>query len=153
MSPELLGGLLGLAGGVLSGALAAYAAIYVYRSQNAGLEKDEIRKRKVEIIFKLLGSRYVLSANYNASAEDVQVFNTAIALFTIYFSDNKEIMRRYDAFLQDQSNTDKLVELLREAAKSANLDLVDSSIRRVLTVPSRTSPIVLQVLPIETKTK
>ncbi|MGE0751350.1 MAG: hypothetical protein AB7K64_12285 [Variibacter sp.] len=147
MTPELTGGLLGLIGGLISGALAALAAVYIHRSQNAALEKDEIRKRKVEVIFKLLGSRYVLSESYSASAQDVHSFNTAIALFTVYFSDNKEIMRRYDAFMQDKSNTDKLVELLREAAKEADLDLLDSSVRRVLTVKTQAPTFVIQTAP------
>jgi hypothetical protein len=151
MSSEFTSGLLGFLGGLFSGALAAYATIYVYRSQNAALEKDEIRKRKVEVIFKLLGSRYVLATSYNASPIDVHVFNTAMSLFTVYFSDNKEIMRRYDSFMQDKSNDDKLVELLREAAKSADLDLVDSSIRSVLTVQSRLPGIVIQTSSPEEK--
>jgi hypothetical protein len=152
MSPELMGAISGLAGGLLSGAIAGYATLYVQRVQNAGLERDEIRKRKVDIIFKLLGSRYVLMDNYSPSSEEVMQFNTAMSLFTIYFADSKEIMHRYDAFMQDKSNNDKLVELLRVAAKSADLDLMDSSIRRVLAVPARSLPnIVIQTVPTEKK--
>lgn len=151
MSPELAGGLLGAVGGLFSGALAAFATIYVYRRQSASLERDEIRKRKVEVIFRLLGSRYVLSEKYNASPQDVQAFNTAMALFTVYFSDNKEIMRRYDSFMQDKTSNDKLVELLIEAAKSADLDLMDSNIRRVLTVNASMPNIVIQATPADKK--
>ena len=145
MDSQLLSALLGMLGGIISGAIAAYAVIRVYRVQNANLEGDELRRKKVEIIYQLIGSRYVLSENYFATAQDVLVFNTAMALFTTYFSDNKEIMRRYDAFRSDPKNTDKLVELLREAGKSAGLDLLDSTIKDVLTVQPRGIP--LRMIP------
>jgi hypothetical protein len=137
MGPEFIGGLLGFVGGIISGVIAAYATIHVDRFRNANLENDELRKRKVEIIYRLLGSRYVLSEGYEASSDEVRVFNTALALFTVYFADNKEIMRRYDAYLASPKDTDKLIELLREAGKSAGLDLFDSNIKRVLTVRAK----------------
>ncbi|HWL30518.1 MAG TPA: hypothetical protein VNQ50_00140 [Xanthobacteraceae bacterium] len=146
MNPEHLGAILGFIGGIFSGGLTAFTTIYIYRKQNKNLEIDQIRKGKVEIIYQLLGSRYVLAEHYGASAIDVHAFNTAMALFTVYFSGNKEIMRRYDAFRIDSKNTEKLIELLKEAAKEVGLDLFDSHIKQILTVNSRPA-VTIQAAP------
>jgi hypothetical protein len=118
MSPELIGGLLGLIGGLLSGGLAAWASLHVQRQQSAGLENDEVRRRKIEIIFQLLGSRYVLTNNYLASSREVQVFNTAMALFSIYFSEH-EVRAAYDKFRT--YNTD---EILLTCSRSPRSELI-----------------------------
>lgn len=133
---EIATALLGLIGGLVGGAVSAWASIYVRRSADKSLESDEIRKRKVEIIYQLLGSRYVLSEGYRPSAVDVKVFNTAMSLFSVYFANDREVMSAYDRLLNDKSDGN-IIAMLMTAAKTAKLDLLDTHLKRVLTVPAK----------------
>jgi hypothetical protein len=102
MDPQIAAAILGLLGGVVGGAIAAWAAFRLQRKASQNLEKDEVRKRRVEIIYNLLGSRYVLNDSYDASSEEVQVFNTAMALFSVYFANDREVSEAYDKFLNSK---------------------------------------------------
>ena len=128
--------------GVIIGALSATVPLYVYRQTDKRLEADEIRKRKVGIVLQLLGSRYVLNPEYAASSEEAMVFNTAMALFTVYFSNDRDVMKAYDSFLHSKTDAN-LVSLLRIAAKSADLDPLDSTLSRVVTVKASIGPIIV----------
>jgi hypothetical protein len=141
MSAEVVGGIFGLVGGLLGGCIAAWAAIYINRRQNAGLESDEIRRRKIDIIFQLLGSRYVLVKEYKAGSSEVQVFNTAMALFSIYFSET-DVRAAYDKFLTHKTD-ENLIDMLKVAAQRTGLDLLDSNVQRVMTVQPQIFPLVL----------
>lgn len=129
---------------VLISLWALYESRIARKTSDQNLEKDEIRRRKVEIIYALLGSRYVLSDAYQPSANEVKVFNTSMALFTVFFAHNPEVVRAYDTF-QTIKTDENLVRLLHTAAKSQGLELLDSSIKTVLTV--KAAPAVVVSLP------
>jgi hypothetical protein len=133
MDPQILGGLLAFFGGVVATLITTGATLYAHRSSDRALERDEIRKRKVEIIYQLLGSRYILVENYRASSEEVRIFNTAMALFSVYFEKDREASVAYDRFITSKSD-DNLTHMLSMAAKAAKLDLLDSRLKRVVTV-------------------
>lgn len=117
--------------------LVAFLTTYVtqrnYRQQDKNLERDELRRRKVEIIYRLLGSRYVLVESYQASSTEVQVFNTAIAQFPVFFGEEMKVIEAYDNFRSDKSDAN-LIKLLQLAASVVKLELPDSSLANVLTV-------------------
>ena len=117
MNAEFLNAIFGLLGGVIGGGITAWATFRIQKQSNAGLEKDEVRRKKVEIIYNLLGARYVLTEQYNASSAEVQVFNTAIALFSVYFHE-EDIKKKYDKFITHKSD-ENLIEMLKAAAKVA----------------------------------
>jgi len=80
-----------------------------------------------------------LGSRYHPTERDVFVFNTALSLFTVYFANDKELMRSYDTFKAEQSDAN-LVSLLRTAAKKANLDLFDTQIKEVMSVSPQFLP-------------
>jgi hypothetical protein len=137
MDQQLVNALIGFGGAILGSAITVGAMIVLQRKANRSIELDEIRKRKVEIIYQLLGSRYVLSENYQATETDVKAFNTAMALFSIYFAKHPKVMTAYDKVLNSKSD-DNIVEMLRAAAETANLELLDTHIKRVMTVSPKT---------------
>jgi hypothetical protein len=124
---NLLSGFLG----AVIGSLTTLLGIWL---QSRSLEVDEIRRRKVDIIFRLLSSRYVLSTNYPASSAEVQVFNTALAGYSAYFAKDKDAVAAFDQFVSDKSDAN-LWRMLQVAAKAADLDLLTSNVRQVVTVP------------------
>lgn len=134
---QLLAALLGLLGGVFGGVPTVWAMLRIERKADATLEIDEVRKLKVGIIYDLLGSRYVLNSEYAASSNEVQVFNTAMALFSVYFANDREVAKAYDRFLNDRSNQN-LFDMLKLAARHADLDLLDTQIAKVMSVNPRT---------------
>lgn len=125
--------LLAFFGGVLSTLATTWATLYTHRSSDRALERDEIRRRRVEIIYQLLGARYVLVDNYRPSTEEVRVFSTAMALFSVYFDKDRDVAIAYDGFLASKTD-DNLVAMLSVAAKAAHLDLLDSRLKQVMTV-------------------
>jgi hypothetical protein len=135
MDAQLLSGLLGFVGGVLSSAITTSTILYTRRSEDKALETDEIRKRRVEIIYNLLGSRYVLMDKYQASSSEVQVFNTAMAAFSVYFANDGAAAAAYDRFLNSKTD-ENLTAMLSIAAKIAKLDLLDTQLKRVMTIPA-----------------
>lgn len=102
-------------------------------SGDKNLEKDEQRKKRVDIVLQLLGARYVLCSDYRPSSEEVRIFNTAISLFPIYFADDKDSVAAFDSFMVAKSD-ENLIKLLRAAGKASGLQLLDSQVQRVLTV-------------------
>ena len=122
---------LGFLGGLLGGLFAAVATVWVYARQNRLLEEDEIRKRKVDIIFRLVGSRYVLDKDYPGSPEEVKHFNTSMSQLSVYFSKDKAVMDAFDSFMINPNSDEKLMELLVAAAASAQLDIRPSQMRSV----------------------
>ncbi|HYD15333.1 MAG TPA: hypothetical protein VEA77_02930 [Hyphomicrobium sp.] len=124
-----------LLSGIGGAILGAVATLFAYWWQSRSLESDEIRRRKVEIIFRLLSSRYVLSTGYLASSAEVQVFNTALAGYSAYFAKDKDAVAAFDQFVCDKSDAN-LWRMLQVAAKSAGLDLLTSNIQKVVTVPA-----------------
>jgi hypothetical protein len=118
---------------IVGGAFAGAMTVYLSRQANKRLEQDEVRKRKIGIIYDLLGSRYVLQADYPASPDEVRIFNTAISLFPVFYHLDREVMTAFDRF-HDSKTDDNLIALLRAAAKVVNLEPFDSSLRRVVTV-------------------
>jgi hypothetical protein len=128
--------------------ISAGTTIWLAKKSNADLENDEVRRRKVEIIYSLLGSRYVLSSNYPASSDEVKVFNTSMSLFGVFFSSDRAVSRAYDAFKTTKSD-ENLLRMLQSAGQSLGIDLLDSMIKDVLTVVPRPLPTV--VLPLELK--
>ncbi len=135
MDAQIIAALLGFAGGVLSTAIGTATALYVKSAADKALESDEIRRRRVDIIYRLLGARYVLVENYQPSSSEVQAFNTAMAAFSVYFADDKVVTAAYDKFL-NKKNDENLAEMLRAAAKIAKLELLDTHLKRVMTVPA-----------------
>lgn len=127
--------------------LVAFLTTYVtqrnYRQQDRNLERDELRRRKVEIIYRLLGSRYVLVESYQASSVEVQAFNTAIAQFPVFFGDEMKVIEAYEKFRSDKTDAN-LIRLLQLAASVAKLELPDSSLANVLTV-NAAIPMVIQI--------
>ncbi len=119
---------------LLVSAISLANTYYHNRSVDKGLESSELRKKKIETVYKLLGSRYVLRTDYPASSEEVSVFNTALALFPIYFSDQPDALRAYDKFLS-QSNIENFVELMEIAGKSVNVKSPNSVMTNVFTHP------------------
>ena len=110
---------------------------YIYKSKDRKLEHDEVRKRKVEIVYQLLGARYVASDGYPASSDEVKSFNTALALLPIYFSDSPNVLKIYDRFVASKSD-DNLASMLQIAADEAGFSITDSIVRRVVTVMPKT---------------
>lgn len=120
-------------GGALIGSL---TVVYVQRKASSELEKDELRKKKIDIIHRLIGSRYVLSENYTPAPEEVLHFNTAMAHLGVYFAGERTVRTAYDRFREFKTN-ENLVSLLSAAAKSVEFDLLDSTLNNVLTVSAR----------------
>jgi hypothetical protein len=139
MNSEYLSAILGLLGGLAGGLISAWATLQVQKKSNADLEKDEIRRKKVQIIYNLLGSRYVISDTYNAGPTEVQVFNTAMALFSVYFQDD-DVRKKFDKFITNKTD-ENLIEMLKAAAKTADLDLLDSTISKIVTVKPSVLPL------------
>lgn len=121
---------------VVSGAFAGLVTVYLARQADRRLELDEVRRRKIGIIYDLLGARYVLQEDYPASSDEVQIFNTAMALFPVFYHSDRDVMTAFDRFRESKSD-DNLIALLRAAAKVVNLDPFDSSLRRVVSVKPR----------------
>jgi hypothetical protein len=142
MDSQLVSALLGFVGGVLSSAITTFTILYTRRSADKALETDEIRKRRVEIIYNLLGSRYVLTDKYQAASSEVQVFNTAMAAFSVYFTSDRAVAEAYDRFLNSKTD-DNLTAMLSIAAKIAKLDLLDTHLRRVMTVPASNFSVII----------
>ncbi len=136
MSTELISAIIAF----VTSAGTALLAVYLHRRNDRNLEHDEVRKRKVEIVYQLLGSRYVLQESYPVSPEDAKVFNTAMCLCPAYFSADAEVTKAFDRFLGSKSD-DNQIALLRVAAKSAGLDPLDSTLKRVLTVSPKLTPL------------
>jgi len=130
---------------VLIALWALFEAREARKAADLNLEKDEIRRRKVEIIYSLLGSRYVLSSHYFPSSSEVKAFNTSMALFTVFFASHPEVVRAYDTFLTAKSD-ENLTRMLKVAASSLGLDLLDSTVSRVVTVNAR-GPVAFQLTP------
>lgn len=134
MDPQIAIAVIGLIGVIVGSVLTGGAALYIQRSSNKALEVDELRKRRVAIIYDLFGSRYVLNADYKASSSEVQVFNTSMALVSVYFSNDADVIAAYDK-LMNTKNDDNLLNMLRIAAKKhAGLDSLDTHLKRVMTV-------------------
>jgi hypothetical protein len=139
MTADAWSTILGFLGGLIGGGISAWTAFRIQKATNAALEKDEIRKKRVEIIYKLLGSRYVLTGSYNPSSNEVQEFNTAMSLFSVYFNE-PETRSKLDKFMTVKSD-ESLFEMLKAAAKTADLDLLDSTVSRTVTVSARILPL------------
>lgn len=133
---------LAFVGGVISTLITTLATLYTHKASDRALERDEIRKRRVEIIYQLLGSRYILANNYDPSAEEVRVFNTAMALFSVFFDKDRDVAIAYDRFVSSKTD-DNLLSMLSKAAKAADLDLLDSRLKNVVTV--RPGPLNVEV--------
>jgi hypothetical protein len=144
MDPQIIGGLLGFFGGILSSVITTWAIFHARRSADRALEKDEIRKRKVEIIYQLLGSRYILSEAYNPSAGEVMVFNTAMALFSVYFAKDQGVATAYDRMMTNKT-TENLLQMLSVAARTADLELLDSTLGRVMSVKATLQPFAIHI--------
>ena len=136
MDVQLQSAIIGFVGGVLSTIITTVTVIYTRHLTDKSLESDEIRKRRVEIIYDLLGSRYVLSDNYHAASSEVQVFNTAMAAYSVYFTNDRAAAEAYDGFINSKTD-DNLMAMLKTAAKLAKLELLDTHLKRVMTVPAR----------------
>ena len=125
LSSAIAGGILTIAGGYL-----------FHRSRDRNLERDELRRRKVEIVHSLLGSRYVLSEDYEASSEEVKAFNTAIALLPVYFSKDREVIGAYERFFTRGRGDSELIDLLASAIKASDINVSASNLTRVYYVRS-----------------
>jgi hypothetical protein len=136
MDVQLQSAIIGFAGGVLSTIIITAVTMYMRYLTDKSLESDEIRKRRVEIVYNLLGSRYVLTEGYSAAAGEVQVFNTAMSAFSVYFTNDSDVRRAHDRFMTDKSDQN-LALMLLAAAKVAQLDILDSQMTRTLTVPAK----------------
>jgi hypothetical protein len=142
MEQQIVSALSGVLGGAIGGLITIWAMFRIQRSTNVSLEYDEIRKKRVEIIYQLLGSRYVLMEGYPATESDVKSFNTAMSLFSIYFAKDPEVMSAYDRLLNSKSD-DNIVQMLKVAAKTASLELLDTHIKRVMTVAPKNASLLI----------
>ena len=146
MDPQILGALIGVGGALFGATLGSIitvgAMIYLKRSTHAELEGDEIRKRRVQTIYELLSTRYVMSDSYRPSSNEVQVFNTALAAFSVYFANDRSAAEAYDRFVNSKTD-DNLMSMLNAAAKIANLELLDTHLKRVVAIPAQQFQVML----------
>jgi len=136
MDQALTPALFGFLGGVLGGVLGGWATIYVHWKSSKSLESDELRRKRIDIVYQLLGARYAFSKDHEATEQDAHDINTALSLFSVFFSDDKEIMQLYDRLKYEKSDGN-LVALLQAAARKVGLVLLDSQIQRVMSIPPR----------------
>ena len=132
MDSQILLAIMGFLGAIIGGSLVLVAGRQQRRHDDRNLEQDEIRRRKMEIIYQLLGSRYVLQKNYPASSSEAQAFNTAIGGFSVYFRE-PNVVEAYDRFLTSKTD-DNLLKLLERAAGTAGLQLMPSNLHRVISI-------------------
>lgn len=127
--------------GMVGGLISATAAIFAYAHGYLSIERIERRKHKLSINNELMASRYVLSANYEASAADARDFNRAISSIPHAFADNREVIVAYDDFVATKDSairTEKLLTLLGKIGKAAGVSppISPSHLRGTLAIPS-----------------
>jgi len=78
----------------------------------------------------MFSSNTIVPAQRKCASSTLQM-----ALFSVYFDKDRDVALAYDRFLASKTD-DNLIAMLSVAAKAANLDLLDSKIKRVVAVKS-----------------
>jgi hypothetical protein len=144
----------GILSGTICGVLAIVGALAAVLKGIRDLEKNEIRRHRVECITSLYGLRFILSEGYSPRPEDVARFMFEINRAGALFAEDAAVLNGLRDFYESARSknsdaTDRLITLIKDMAQNTRLairNLSDADVRNTFMLAN--ANVVVQFVPV-----